>query len=175
MFPSPCTCHPPCREVTQLSSYLVELSLVDYASLKFPYSMIAASAVYVAQLSAGVADPFSHTLSRHSGYTLAAIQDCSTHLAGLMRKVRARVGWGCGLWLVGVGCTSALPNKHHPAHHLCALDQTPIRAAPMPVPPLTLTKQLLALLPAGQQQLAGGSAQEGERARWAGWLPAPVE
>jgi hypothetical protein len=97
VFPSPCNCHPPCREVTQLSSYLVELSLVDYASLKFPYSMIAASAVYVAQLSAGVADPFSHTLSRHSGYTLAAIQDCSTHLAGLMRKVRARVGWGCGL------------------------------------------------------------------------------
>lgn len=89
------------REVTQLSSYLVELSMVDYASLKFPYSMIAASAVYVAQLSVGAADPFCHTLSRHSGYTLAAIQDCSTHLANLMRKVRglggAARGGCCGL------------------------------------------------------------------------------
>jgi hypothetical protein len=118
--------------VTQLSSYLVELSLVDYASLKFPYSMIAASAVYVAQLSAGAADPFCHTLSRHSGYTLAAIQDCSTHLAGLMRKVGARVCvWegGNGYRLASADwwvLDAALPNNHHPAHHLCALFQPPI-------------------------------------------------
>lgn len=52
--------------------------------------MIAASALHVAQLATGASDPFSHTVSRHSGYTLAAIQDCSQHLANLMRKAPVR-------------------------------------------------------------------------------------
>ena len=85
-----CVRAPNRREVTALASYLVELCLVDYASLKFPYSMIAASALYAAQLAADVADPFCHTLSRHSGYTLEAIQDCACHLASLWRKAPVR-------------------------------------------------------------------------------------
>lgn len=55
-------------------------------SLQFPYSQIAAAATYVAQLAVGVADPYSHTLQRYSGYTLPAIMDCAQHLANLMRK-----------------------------------------------------------------------------------------
>ncbi len=131
------------KEVTLLATYLVELSLVDYGSLKvgaarwgsgkavlqeasfvhvppasmptpripsapgpckhtsrcvlspaslpgcplqFPYSQIAVAATYVAQLSVGVAEPYSHALQRHSGYTLPAIMDCAQHLASLMRK-----------------------------------------------------------------------------------------
>jgi hypothetical protein len=54
--------------------------------LQFPYSMLAAAAIYSAQLAVGAADPFSHALSRHSGYTLEAIQDCAQHLAALWRK-----------------------------------------------------------------------------------------
>lgn len=74
------------KEVTLLATYLVELSMVEYGTLKFPYSQIAAAATYVAQLAVGAADPYSHTLARHSGYTLSAIMDCSQHLASLMRK-----------------------------------------------------------------------------------------
>ncbi|KAL4447373.1 hypothetical protein ABPG77_007406 [Micractinium sp. CCAP 211/92] len=74
------------KEVTLLATYLVELSLVDYGSLKFPYSQIAVAATYVAQLSVGMAEPYSHALQRHSGYTLPAIMDCAQHLASLMRK-----------------------------------------------------------------------------------------
>ncbi|KAL4443504.1 hypothetical protein ABPG75_011241 [Micractinium tetrahymenae] len=74
------------KEVTLLATYLVELSLVDYGSLKFPYSQIAAAATYVSQLTVGMPDPYSHTLQRHSGYTLPAIMDCAQHLANLMRK-----------------------------------------------------------------------------------------
>ena len=55
-------------------------------ALQFPYSQIAASALYVAQQAVGSSDPYCHTLAKHSGYNLAAIQDCSQHLAGLMRK-----------------------------------------------------------------------------------------
>ena len=143
--------HPPqshaCREVTQLASYLVELSLVDYASLKFPYSMIAASAVYVAQLSAGASDPFCHTLSRHCGYTLAAIQDCSTHLAGLMRKVR--VWAGPGLWIgVGAECTAKTSPRPPP---LCTLP-SPVKA-PVPVAPPNTDTTLLCRLQASNSSL----------------------
>ena len=83
--------------------------------------MLAAAAVYVAQLSVGASDPFSHTLSRHSGYSLAAISDCAQHLAALWRKapnaslvaVYKKVGeklvLGCRgrALLVLCGCTTA--------------------------------------------------------------------
>lgn len=55
-------------------------------SPQFPYSMLAAAAVYVAQLSVGAPNAFSHTLSRHSGYTLEAVKECAQHLAALWRK-----------------------------------------------------------------------------------------
>lgn len=49
--------HPPapaaCREVLNYASYLVELALPDYGMLKYPYSMLAAAAVYAANLTLG--------------------------------------------------------------------------------------------------------------------------
>lgn len=105
------------KEVTLLATYLVELSLVDYASLRFPYSMIAAAATYVAQLTAGVADPFSHALSRHSSYTLPAIQECAQHLANLMRKAPVS-GWRGGLLGVAGGQAKATPPAHVPTPRL---------------------------------------------------------
>ncbi|KAI7842522.1 hypothetical protein COHA_003876 [Chlorella ohadii] len=74
------------QDVTLLSTYLVELSLVDYSSLKYPYSMIAAAATYVALKAVGAADAFPVALERHSGYNVASVQTCALHLAGLMRK-----------------------------------------------------------------------------------------
>ncbi len=84
--------------------------------LQFPYSMLAAAAIYSAQLAVGAADPFSHALSRHSGYTLEAIQDCAQHLAALWRKapnstlaavfkkVRGWVVWAALQGLPGLAC-----------------------------------------------------------------------
>lgn len=53
---------------------------------QFPYSMLAVASVYVAQLSVGAHSAYSHTLSRHSGYPLEAIQECAQHLAALWHK-----------------------------------------------------------------------------------------
>lgn len=99
--------------------------------------MLAAAAVYSAQLAVGASDPFSHTLSRHSGYTLDAIKDCSLHLGALWRKAanssltavhkkvrRPRVpitwwllGWARGLHCRGskVGVHASSPHAHLPA------------------------------------------------------------
>jgi hypothetical protein len=39
--------------VVHYASYLVELALPDYSMLKYPYSMLAASSVYAANLALG--------------------------------------------------------------------------------------------------------------------------
>ena len=75
-----------CREVNNYAFYLVELALVDYPSLKFSYSMLAAAALYTARLALGRENPFCSQLQHHSGYTAASVQECAVHLAGLFRK-----------------------------------------------------------------------------------------
>lgn len=83
------------KEVTLLATYLVELSLVDYQSLQYPYSLIAAAATHVALKAVGSADAFPAALERHSGYNMAAVQQCALFLAGLMRKAPVRGRWQC--------------------------------------------------------------------------------
>lgn len=67
------------------SMYLVELSLPDYSMLRFPYSMIAASAVSAACSVYGH-DPMPHALLRISGYSEADLADCIDSLGGLFRR-----------------------------------------------------------------------------------------
>lgn len=75
-----------CREVSNFASYLVELSLPDYSMLKYPYSMLAASAVYASNLALDRSPAYSHVLQRHSGYSEEQLRDCATALAQLHRK-----------------------------------------------------------------------------------------
>eukprot|EP00887_Chlorella_sp_A99_P006048 scaffold22.g6048.t1 len=73
-------------EVINYATYLVELALVDYAALRFPYSMLACAAIHTASTALGRPDSFSSAAQRHSGYSLASLGQCGAYLAGLFRK-----------------------------------------------------------------------------------------
>mmetsp|Transcript_6234 Transcript_6234/g.13638 ORF Transcript_6234/g.13638 Transcript_6234/m.13638 type:complete len:439 (-) Transcript_6234:738-2054(-) len=72
------------KQVAMLSSYLIELSLVDSAMLKYSYSIISAASAYVAMRALGKSDAYPKTLARHSGYSLEAILPCAAVLVQMM-------------------------------------------------------------------------------------------
>lgn len=74
------------KELVHYATYLVELALVDYSALRFPYSQLACAAIHVAASALGKPDTFSTAAQRHSGYTIAALAPCAAYLAGLFRK-----------------------------------------------------------------------------------------
>ena len=73
-------------EVVNYATYLVELALVDYQALRFPYSQLACAAIYAAASALGRVDPFNATAQRHSGMSLTSLGQCAAFLAGLFRK-----------------------------------------------------------------------------------------
>lgn len=73
------------RQAVSYAQYLVELSLPDYGMLRYPYSMIAAAAVYASNLAHG-RQAFPTELGRHSGYTEKAVRECACWLAELQCK-----------------------------------------------------------------------------------------
>lgn len=74
------------KQVTMLSSYLLELSLVDATMLKHSYSLLSAAATYVAMVAFDKLDAFPKALARHSGYSQEAILPCAAALVQLMQK-----------------------------------------------------------------------------------------
>lgn len=74
------------REAVALANYLVELSLPDYESLRFPASLVAAAAVHAARATLGRRDAAPDALVAHSGHSRARIEACARHLAALQRK-----------------------------------------------------------------------------------------
>jgi len=73
------------KEAVNYASYLVELSLADYAMLRFPYSKIAAAAVSAACIALGQ-EPQPRALLRHSGCSGEDIQECVEALTALQKK-----------------------------------------------------------------------------------------
>ena len=73
------------RETSFLAAYLVELGLVDCATLKYKPSMLACAAVSTAQAAMG-GERFSYTLERHAGVTETEATPAIKHLAKLMSK-----------------------------------------------------------------------------------------
>ena len=67
------------------SQYLVELSLVDYTMLRFPYSMLAAAALYVAHRALNK-PALPRALHKHSGYSETALRPCVLSLTALHAK-----------------------------------------------------------------------------------------
>ncbi|KMZ74494.1 Cyclin A-like protein [Zostera marina] len=60
-----------------LSSYLAELSLIDYACIQYPPSIIAASAVFLARFTLDTnANPWNTTLHLCSNYNPSDLKDC---------------------------------------------------------------------------------------------------
>ena len=74
------------KQVTMLSGYLLELSLVDSGMLKHSYTIVAAAAAFVAMEAFGRADSFPKAMARHAGYTKEAILPCAAALVALMKK-----------------------------------------------------------------------------------------
>lgn len=71
-----------------LSSYLAELSLLDYEALQFLPSEIAASAVLLAQYSLSNA-PWNATLQHYTTYSASEIRSCVMFLHGIYLRARA--------------------------------------------------------------------------------------
>ncbi|KAG2498525.1 hypothetical protein HYH03_003775 [Edaphochlamys debaryana] len=74
------------KDVTMLSSYLIELAQVDAGMLKHNYSLIAVAALHVAMCSYEKADTYPRALEKHCGYTLDEVQPVACQLAELMQK-----------------------------------------------------------------------------------------
>lgn len=74
------------KDVTMHASYLVELALVDYNMHRYPYSLIAAAALYVSARTYGREDCFPLAMAKHSRLVLADILPCAAALVELMNK-----------------------------------------------------------------------------------------
>lgn len=74
------------KQVSALSTYLLELSVVDAGMLKYAYSTISAASIYVAMVAFGKSDTFPKALAHHSGFTKEQILPCAAALVNLMQK-----------------------------------------------------------------------------------------
>ena len=73
------------QELVAYATYLLELSLPDYKMLRFSYSIIAASAVYLA-CRTFEHSPIPRTFSKHTGYTAADLASCVSALENLVAQ-----------------------------------------------------------------------------------------
>jgi hypothetical protein len=73
-------------EVGAYAAYLAELSLPDYACLRFGPSLVAAAAVYAARAALGRREALPLALARHSGYDEEALREPAAALARLFRR-----------------------------------------------------------------------------------------
>eukprot|EP00249_Psilotum_nudum_P012952 c24068_g2_i1 orf=132-572(-) len=74
------------KQLDMLAFFLVELSLVNYAMVKFPPSMLAAAAVYTAQCTFQRVPRWTRALRHHSGYTEAQLKECAAMMVNLHQK-----------------------------------------------------------------------------------------
>merc|ERR1711972_54053 len=74
------------KDVSMLSQYLIELALVDYYMLNFPCSLIAATAVYIANKYMLKEDCWNYTMEKYSFYSLEKFKLCMTALVRLHYK-----------------------------------------------------------------------------------------
>ncbi|KAG0497760.1 hypothetical protein HPP92_002451 [Vanilla planifolia] len=74
------------RKLELLSSYIIELSLIEYEMLKFRPSVLAASAVYTAQCCLRGFKHWSRASEVCSTYSEAQLQDCSRMLVDFHQK-----------------------------------------------------------------------------------------
>ncbi|XP_030447165.1 G2/mitotic-specific cyclin-2 [Syzygium oleosum] len=78
------------KKLELLSFFIIELSLVEYEMLKFPPSLLAASAIYTAQCTIAGTKRWSTTCEWHTSYPEAQLLEC----ARLMVTFHQRAGSG---------------------------------------------------------------------------------
>lgn len=76
----------PMQDTAMLAQYLVELALVDYQSLRYTGSLLAAAAVYTAQRCMSAPEPWGYALERHTGLSAEDLHECAAYLTKLQRK-----------------------------------------------------------------------------------------
>ncbi|KAI5071067.1 hypothetical protein GOP47_0013318 [Adiantum capillus-veneris] len=73
-------------QLEMLAFFLTELCLPEYSMIKYCPSLLAAAAVYTAQLTIGRSPRWSTILQRHSGYTEMHLRDCSVQMVGFHKS-----------------------------------------------------------------------------------------
>ncbi|KAF5735893.1 G2/mitotic-specific cyclin-2-like isoform X1 [Tripterygium wilfordii] len=74
------------KKLEMLSSFLIEIALVEYEMLKFPFSLLAAAAVYTAQCTLYGFKQWSRTSEWHSNYSEEQLLECSRLMVGFHQK-----------------------------------------------------------------------------------------
>ncbi|KAL5557411.1 hypothetical protein UlMin_039647 [Ulmus minor] len=74
------------KKLELLSFFLMELSLVEYEMLKFPPSLLSASAVYTAQCTLHGFKQWDRTCEWHTNYSEEQLLECSRLMAGFHQK-----------------------------------------------------------------------------------------
>ncbi|KAJ8764120.1 hypothetical protein K2173_005026 [Erythroxylum novogranatense] len=74
------------QKLEQMSFFLIELSLVEYEMLRYPPSLLAASAIYTAQCSLYGFKQWSRTCEWHTNYTEDQLLECSRLMVGFHQK-----------------------------------------------------------------------------------------
>nr|PNR48423.1 hypothetical protein PHYPA_012899 [Physcomitrium patens] len=73
-------------QLEMVAWFLVELCLSEYPMIKYAPSLIAAAAVYTAQVTLARQPRWGPALQRHSGYSEAQIKECASLMANLHSK-----------------------------------------------------------------------------------------
>ncbi|KAK9286189.1 hypothetical protein L1049_014572 [Liquidambar formosana] len=74
------------KKLELLSSFIIELCLVEYEMLKFPPSLLAAAAIYTAQCSLYKSKQWSKTSEWHSNYSEHQLLECSRLMVTFHQK-----------------------------------------------------------------------------------------
>ncbi|CAH8315044.1 unnamed protein product [Eruca vesicaria subsp. sativa] len=74
------------KKLEILASFLTELALVDYEMLRYPPSLLAATAVYTAQCTIHGFSEWNSTCEFHSHYTENQLIECSRRMVSLHQK-----------------------------------------------------------------------------------------
>merc|ERR1712187_521464 len=74
------------KDVSMLSQYLIELALVDYYMLNFPCSLIATTAIYIANKYMLKDDCWDYKMEKYPYYSLEKLKLCMTALVRLHSK-----------------------------------------------------------------------------------------
>ncbi|CAA7022062.1 unnamed protein product [Microthlaspi erraticum] len=74
------------KKCEMLASFLIELALVEYEMLRFPPSLLAATAVYTAQCTLDGFRQWNSTCQHHSHYSQDQLMECSRKMVSLHEK-----------------------------------------------------------------------------------------
>ncbi|XP_057503924.1 G2/mitotic-specific cyclin-2-like isoform X1 [Actinidia eriantha] len=104
------------KKLELLSFFIIELCLVEYETLKFPPSLLAASAVYTAQCTLSGAKRWSQTCKRHTNYSEDQLLECARMMVTLHQK--AGTGKLTGVHRKYITSKFGCAAKSEPAHFL---------------------------------------------------------